>query len=438
MSRLVYVSFLGIGTYESVSYAWQGKQASKTPYAQVAELELLADAPDAVMIFGTPQSHAKHWEASGETSPLLKAQLETRGIDAEFVQISSDLSPEIQWQTFQKLLDRVYPGDELIIDMTHGFRAIPVVFSSALHFLRLAKDVSLRHVFYAAYEREKAPGAVHEIVDYVTFYAIQDWTDGVSRLVEDADARKLATLAQVDSPLHLLGPKGAELTEALQTLTEAVRNVEVNRVADRARAALELVVSSRGKTGDGSEPNGATAVLLKLVEDKFSALISTPPLTGRYERNYFTVQANLIALLIEHKLLMQAYTAMREYVGSLGMLGHEAETTSYRNSTGRKRRHQADVFLVMVAFEKADLRFKADRDIKAATRLEPYVEQLEGLGLIDELRPLLKELSQIRNGFDHAWTSKAKVPDGLEDKGHAFLVQLRRLTDRIFEMVEST
>ena len=123
---------------------------------------------------------------------------------------------------------------ELIFDMTHGFRSVPIVFSTAIQFLKLTKNVRIKHVLYGVYLQEEPSS---KIVDYVDFYEINDWTDAVSRLVEQADARKLSEVAQRDSVIQLSTKiEETALPSALRELTDSIRNVEANQVHKKPKS----------------------------------------------------------------------------------------------------------------------------------------------------------------------------------------------------------
>ncbi len=425
MSELVYVSFLGANNYSEVTYHWDDRTADPTPYAQEAELGLILQRqgiePTAVkvLIFGTPTSRERHWAK-------LEPCLVERGFEPSFVEISEDLDPKAQWGTFELLLDKIPPGARLVIDMTHGFRAVPVVFSSALHFLRLVRGVELLHVLYAAFDTTPA-----KIVDNAEFYDIHDWTEGVSRLVEEANASRLAELAAAGSRLPIDGFEGPELTDALMAVSDAVRNVEVHGIEAKVRDALKQV--DRGLERAEARGHRASAILLELVHRKFATLASSPPLSGLYDAPYFELQLRFIELLIEHRLFMQAYTAMIELIGSLGMLGYKPDSLRFTNEKGRKKRRYADIFLRMVGRPREDWRFNGHED-QQKDRLLPYYKLLENAEIIPDLEKIHKDISKIRNGFDHAWTSKQGAPEEIESSAKVHHERLRAIVSRVLDV----
>src|SRR6056297_3310859 len=215
----VFISFLGIGNfnktpgYDLAEYAWTEKtpQTITCCFAQTAILAALEasenqnDTVDRAVLFCTRESHKKHLEAlKDEFKRHLKQMPEIIIPDL----VPTDMTADNQWAWFEQLLDNVGFGDRLIMDFTHGMRAVPIIFSSAVGFLTRAKHITLDHALYAWYDRERKD-APHPIVDMKDFYVINDWAESVARLTDDADARKLGDMAK-QSQVDALAPLADE------------------------------------------------------------------------------------------------------------------------------------------------------------------------------------------------------------------------------------
>lgn len=423
--RRVYLSFLGLGSkdpktgkmrYRNTVYEFDGEPTIPTEFVQVAELDHFgAEAFDIVLIAATKKSKETHFEN-------LCAQLEPIKVEPNSVDLEEDMSPEGQWRWFEALLDVIEPGDELTVDMTHGYRSVPIIFSAALAFLQRARNVKLQAVLYGAYDEEKKRTP---IVDMKDFYVINEWADGVARLVEEADARKLADVAE-SAPGFQSGALGdPEMISAFNELTETIRNVDVNNVADKAREALALVKRHKAESGKTGQ------LLLDLVVDKFTSLAGDEPSSGKYDAAYFRVQLELAELLLEHRLFMQAYTVMREYVASLAMIPMERQGLKSRDRKRRRQRH-AELFVRLVQFDEEKWKLSKN-DKELLPRVEPFYRELDGLGLMTDLKTFVKELVKYRNGFDHAWICTTGAPDDIDKVGAQSLAALRRLTSAIEE-----
>lgn len=420
--RDVYLSFLGLGShdkdtgsyrYTPTVYELDGHRSGQTEFVQVAELQLLKGPFDPVLIAGTDLSFQSHWDN-------LFPQLQAIGVEPRQILLEEDMSSQGQWRWFEAILERVKVGDRLTVDLTHGYRSIPIVFSAAINFLQKARGVSLAAVYYGAYDKNRD---LVPIVDLKEFYAINEWADGVTRLVEDADAGKLARAA-----LNAPSFQGAELNDddlikAFQQLTDSIRNVDVNRISPDAEQALSrLDVRRKGASATGR-------ILLDLLREKYRSLVSDGSDTERYDQRYFLIQIQIIQLLIDHRLFMQAYTAMRECIVSIGMLGFEKE--GMNNKKRKKRRSKyGEYFARMIQHEQEEWQFKRE-EMEFVERLTPFYDQLAVVGLLEGLRKLTGELVPYRNGFDHAWVGKPRPKDEIAKKAEGFLQRLSGIIERL-------
>ena len=126
------------------------------------------------------------------------------------------------------------------------------------------------------------------------------------------------------------------------------------------------------------------------------------------------------------------FTAMREMAGSIGMAGlteERVEKKYIKNLTcskGKKlRKRFAQIFVRMAENPRDDWKFPSEQDARDKETLLPWYTALEQAGIIDDvLMGSLVDMADIRNGFDHAWTSKAEARTDIEEKGREYLALL--------------
>jgi len=430
----VYLSFLGLGQfnkdrkvyeYTPTVYELNGKESGKTQFVQAAEIELLgSDCFDKVIIVSTKLSHDTHFES-------LKHRLMDIGVIEDKIfnlQIGDSMTPESQWEGFEKILSHINKRDRLTIDLTHGFRASSIILSAAINFLQKAKAIQLMAVYYGAFEknRQLAP-----IIDMKDFYIINEWAEGVSRLIEDADARKLGQVAELSPVNYVQDLNDKQIAKAFDDLTNCVRNVDVNNVTQKANSAITLVVEKlKNATGIGK-------ILLETVYDKFVDLTTQEPVSGVYDKEYFLLQYKITKMLLEHKLFMQAYTVMRELISSIGMI--QVKKVNIAAKKGRNRRQQyAEVFLKMIEIQKEEWAFpepgpnNKKNPGNRCEELKPYYNKLKDVGIVDTLS-FTKEMTQYRNGFDHAWTGKDGAFIDIEEKSLVFLNKIKKVLSMLQE-----
>lgn len=427
----IFITSLGTTDYRSMTYLFNGQTLPPTAYVQRALIDAHRDRPfDRIVLLLTDGARAKHWtpadrprnshnEASDRV-PTLRAEL---GLPVEpplpyvLQPISENIGDRAeQWNWFQALLSHVDPGDELYIDMTHGFRVVPIVLSAALHYLQTIKGARLVAAWYGADQAAGAGGA--PIVDFTDFYTLGQWADGVSRLIENADAGKLAALSSSASGnRHFPALNRQELVAPLTVLSGILKNVDVNAVGEAARKALGAL---RGELSRLHPTAASERQMIELVVDKFAGLAADAPPTGRYDRAYFDVLLEMSRLLLDHGFFMQAFTVMRETlaaVGMLGLTGSKYEVRNVDNKDGRDlRRRFGEVFVCMLQYPVAEWRFDTAR-LRDLETLRPFHDALMATETGARLREAVGRLVEVRNGFDHAWTSvgpgKRPTPDRL-------------------------
>lgn len=75
------------------------------------------------------------------------------GFEPPCIEIKEDFASEAQWSWFEAILSHIQEGDILTVDLTHGYRAISIIFSAAITFLQKAKNIKVNGVLYAALEK---------------------------------------------------------------------------------------------------------------------------------------------------------------------------------------------------------------------------------------------------------------------------------------------
>ena len=421
--RRVYLSFLGLGQYDKTTdkfsyrettYELDGKQSHQTRFVQTAEQMLLGwDRFDIIYIAATDKSVAAHFTD-------LQEELSACRGDVQLIELDEDMSESGQWKWFEKIFSVIEEGDELCVDLTHGYRSIPVIFSTAINFLQKTKRIKVSHVFYGAYEKNKK---MTPLVDMRAFYDINIWADAVTRLTDNADARGIAEAAHVTGQHQFAELANGQFTDTCSLATRKIINIDVNNVTGAVNQLLACIEKLQQNCSPGTD------VLLGMVKEKFAAL-SDPDMVNPdrdgYTLEYFRIQLDLAALLLDHGLLMQAFTVMREWLASLVMLYFESSDTMNAGKRRKRIRRYGPVFFNMLQYpeEKWDFRGKEEK----SERVRPFYNACKDSGC---LQPLMEgaesaasELSEIRNGFDHAWLGKAGMKEEIEQKGRHLLKKL--------------
>lgn len=88
------------------------------------------------------------------------------------------------------------PGDELIVDITHAFRSLPLLIMNLLVYLKnvSSKNIKISHIYYGMNEVSGEMGDVSPIVDLNTLLELQDWIIGAFNLKTYGNAYKIVEL----------------------------------------------------------------------------------------------------------------------------------------------------------------------------------------------------------------------------------------------------
>jgi CRISPR-associated DxTHG motif protein len=419
MRRNVFISFLGLGNssknppYDSVRYFFTESKVSnkETVFVQSAMLELL-DRFDKIILLSTKSSSQNIEKFLAEIKPL---DIPDIIIDTSIRDISDDLYDlNDAWTWFKKLDMKIDRNDIITLDVTHGFRIVPIVFSAAIGYLKRAKNIDLSGVLYGAYtppkqgeeKKEKYP-----IVDVKDFYTINDWAEGVGRLVDDADASFLKKVAEKEQGAGFAGLKNEQLLVDIENLTKSVRNVELQKIESNAKTALDDIQNSIENS------TSLERQILEMIVEKFTPLICEAPTNGKYSKEYLSLQIRLIELLAQHGLYMQCFTAMREWLGSLG-LAISGDYLLDKKKNDERSRQYADIFVNMLQFKEEKWKFDENEDKKKQKdKLLPSYNALKSLKNFELIKQLLNDMQKVRNGFDHGWTGThiSGVPENIKE-----------------------
>lgn len=164
--------------------------------------QLLADYPSAQLSeesdLALPDSVDRQATSAEQLEEL--AQALTQAADREVVLRLIPETPGMDetWQILHTLADVTAEADRLTLDITHGFRHLPMVaLMAALYRQTLAPDLEVDGLWYA----QLAPGGqeadMHNIAGIL---ALADWMEAIQRGRTTGDLSAVANLLQADAP----------------------------------------------------------------------------------------------------------------------------------------------------------------------------------------------------------------------------------------------
>jgi len=404
----IYISFLGTNDYLPCTYCFSEQPIMvDVRFVQEATIKLCCHSwnhEERVLIFTTDEAYEKNWLDNGHRTQGgqalerlgLNAALARLGLNAliERVPIPDGKSEQEIWNIFQILFDRLAPGDQVIFDITHAFRSIPMLAMVVLNYAKVFKQVSLDAIYYGAFEvlgsfqqARQLPleRRVVPVFDLTAFGALLDWTVAMDRFLAAGDSSLASRLARKAVGSILRNSQGRDNAAVL-----------IRKVADRMEDFTEVLTTCRGlkisqaalelkkqvSCCEALDLLPAFKPLLSLIRDHVEAFDGQATQDGIRAARWY----------LEHSLIQQGYTILQET-----LIGH---------------------FVILAG---GDLAARSDRDLVtlaacifarhvpkdkwgqlALDRLDLTRKYLTFFEAQSELATLLHKLSDARNDLHHA------------------------------------
>jgi len=292
------ITFLGITDYEEVEYRWHDL-SKPTKFVQEALVHWLK--PEATCVLLTEKARARHWN---DLSQRLQGHTQIVEVD-----IPDGKSEEELWEIFEAISKAVQEGDEIVFDITHGFRSLPMIAMLTIAYLKQVKGVKVQHVVYGVYERDNP---MAPILDLTPFADLLDWLAAAKMFITTGDSSELGQLIQdvqdaahrnkrahAENPPLALKNYGAALEEVSDDLLLA----RVPNLPDSIRRLAQRQSKANTEVGQWTQP-------LTLLLDKIATAYAP------FQDDSLPTQAKLIRWYLNHNHIMQAMTLAREWVVS--------------------------------------------------------------------------------------------------------------------------
>ena len=322
--------------------------------------------------------------ARREVYPVLEALKDER---IKPVDIPIGETPDEIWDIFEKLTCQIDEKDEVSFDITHGLRSIPFLVFLAAAFLKSAKQVSIKRIYYGAFELRKGsqenPGPA-PIIDLSELITLLDWLNASEQFMKFGNASQLA------ARLRKAGTE-ASLEKAAVTLEKVSRSLRLILPDQVMEASHELEKSLMNAEEAIKQSARPFSVLLKQVTDSYFPFALPNPRRRQNLLAGLECERQIIQWYLKRDLLVQAVTLAREWVISWCMVH-----AGYSNLYEREARKEIG----------DNLGSAANKD----PRFISLMKFSTGCGLMDipsinQAINLWPKLTKVRNTLDHAGKS---------------------------------
>jgi CRISPR-associated DxTHG motif protein len=231
---MIIVTALGTGDYKNTKYVWGDYPPCETNLFPVALAKWLKPSEMRVLLTPVAKEHP-NWKT-------LQSQLKGK-VRLDPIDIPQGGSEEELWALFSRLTQELPSKDEVVLDITHGFRSLPFVAMLAATFLRIANDVKIRHIVYGAFEAKDEDGAV-PVFDLTPLVELLEWASATDRFLATGDARRIAEFLEAkQDALHRSPPASGKPPTKLQSLAGALRKLSEAEATAQARQVTERAAS---------------------------------------------------------------------------------------------------------------------------------------------------------------------------------------------------
>lgn len=435
MMPRVYMAFLGTNDYLPCTYCSDGKEIENVRFVQEATLGFFCNEwtrDDRILIFATEDAKSKNWLDNGHTDIEtglhkecvgLKKCIEKLNIPSrlECIPIPDGKSEEEIWQIFQIVFDSLKNGDNIVFDITHAFRSIPILAIVILNYSKIMKAVSIKGIYYGAFEvlgsiaeakaipieRRRVP-----LLDLTSLDQLLEWSIALDRFVKAGDAELVSRLANRSIKPMLAATRGQDQAAFL-----------VREIADNMERFCKIMATCRGLDISNIAANLKTSVnkckdidLIKPLKPVFAKVESE---LDRFSGDTIDDGISAAEWCLEHNLIQQAYTILEETMKShfVREAGLNYNEQNYRESVSP---------LIKTSMNK-----KGIQDLEWPLRCETEIAErlLDTINDNNELAAELFYLVDPRNDLNHAGQRKnARKPEKFKNKLKASLEKIRKIT----------
>ncbi len=264
----ILITFLGTGNYQSAGYQLDGKHFTSQYVAQAIASILRVDE---VHVLATKEARQCHGKG-------ITQAVKSSGAEVFLHEIPGGSCREQQWELFEAMRAQLvqFANAEVVVDITHGFRAQPFFASTVISLLRATEHgcADLR-LLYGEFQpgQDAAP-----IWDLTLFVELQDWVHALVVFLRSGRADILNTLAsRAESAIrrnHYQQGGGHQDMPKLKPLVNAI-----SRFADDL-ATVRIASILLGIEENATKPGTSTAQALLQALQQCSGDVSRlmPPL----------------------------------------------------------------------------------------------------------------------------------------------------------------
>lgn len=218
-------------------------------------------------------------------------------------------SPEELWGIFSLLTEYLQEDDQVLFDITYGFRFLPIVALIAVSYLRVVRNVKINGLIYGAFNAQNEETNQTPIFDLLPIVSLLEWTTATDQFLKTGNGQALAGLLHNgDTATEELANNIDEIAKALQLLRPMDVMEEAALLPKNIKTASEIV----------SQSLPPFTTLLKRVENDYGNFgLSNPEEYKTNAKASLVRQLRMIEWYVNKDQVVQALSLAREWLPSL-------------------------------------------------------------------------------------------------------------------------
>lgn len=347
-----FISFLGTSDYLNCHYSLDETPGRIVKYVQEDLVQRYCmdwNPEDEIRIFTTTDAVVKNWHDDGhidwktkqtKASTGLEKRLQDLSINAliKRIDIPKGDSKEEIWEIFHQVYSTLRENEEIVIDITHGFRSLPVLLMTLIGYSRLLKNISVTGIYYGAFEILGNAGEVIKIpedkriapiFDLTSFEQIIEWTEATQSFVKNGAAKGLEHLASKQINPVLKDSNGKDrAAKAMGNIVKGIEriseNILTNRGADIINYDYEQIKSQIQSLQKNDIFIKPLAPLFSVIENKIDT----------FARDDINNGFKAVEWSVSHGMIQQAITMLQENMVTflLDQVGEDWGVENNRNA----------------------------------------------------------------------------------------------------------
>ena len=283
-----YFTFIGMGDkengYREVYYSFEDdpKQAVLSRFVQELIIKRHEKDLSEVYIFATKESRERYEKD-------LNALFDKK-VALNFINISKDITYE---DYTLELLKYMKENEDIVLDITHSFRYIPIKLLFALKYIELTKNVHIQHLYYGLLKKED----VGEVVDFVSDYMMQQ----ISDLLAQFNRTLMINVEDIDVLIAQKDDKIKNFLKSLSTFNKMIEYCEF----DSSLKEIRKITESCSSIEKNKDRYSLIIPIVKQIKDKFKFYSEC--------KNDVEKKEELIRVLINHHRMQVAITFIDQF-----------------------------------------------------------------------------------------------------------------------------